>query len=74
MDASFIFFDYTTSCVPSSSSYKRVSVTFSDFAHQAKNDARTVLAQHGFKLPSSDQISTKRVDAAKLEVRCLALS
>ncbi|KAG5574053.1 hypothetical protein H5410_063819 [Solanum commersonii] len=41
---------------------------------KAKNDARTVLAQHGFKLPSSDQISTKRVDAAKLEVRCLALS
>ncbi|XP_015061474.1 protein SDA1 homolog [Solanum pennellii] len=34
---------------------------------KAKNDARTVLAQHGFKLPSSDQISTKRVDAAKLE-------
>ncbi|XP_055814472.1 uncharacterized protein LOC129884145 [Solanum dulcamara] len=34
---------------------------------KAKNDARTVLAQHGFKLPSSDQISTKRVDATKLE-------
>lgn len=34
---------------------------------KAKNDARTVLAQHGFKLPSSDQISSKRVDAAKLE-------
>uniref|UniRef100_A0A0V0IS19 Protein SDA1 n=1 Tax=Solanum chacoense TaxID=4108 RepID=A0A0V0IS19_SOLCH len=34
---------------------------------KAKNDARTVLAQHGFKLPSTDQISTKRVDAAKLE-------
>ncbi|PHT33107.1 hypothetical protein CQW23_29444 [Capsicum baccatum] len=35
---------------------------------KAKNDARNVLAQHGFKLPSSDQLSTKRVDAAKLEV------
>ncbi|MCD7457595.1 hypothetical protein HAX54_035453 [Datura stramonium] len=34
---------------------------------KAKKDARTVLAQHGFKLPSSDQLSTKRVDAAKLE-------
>lgn len=35
---------------------------------KAKKDARNVLAQHGFKLPSSDQLSTKRVDAAKLEV------
>ncbi|CAN4094894.1 unnamed protein product [Withania somnifera] len=34
---------------------------------KAKKDARNVLAQHGFKLPSSDQLSTKRVDAAKLE-------
>ncbi|KAK4355005.1 hypothetical protein RND71_027199 [Anisodus tanguticus] len=34
---------------------------------EAKKDARNVLAQHGFKLPSSDQLSTKRVDAAKLE-------
>ncbi|KAK4373805.1 hypothetical protein RND71_004482 [Anisodus tanguticus] len=34
---------------------------------KAKKDARSVLAQHGFKLPSSDQLSTKRVDAAKLE-------
>ncbi|XP_009602907.1 uncharacterized protein [Nicotiana tomentosiformis] len=34
---------------------------------KAKKDARTVLAQHGFKIPSSDQLSTKRVDAAKLE-------
>ncbi|XP_060174114.1 uncharacterized protein LOC132604573 [Lycium barbarum] len=34
---------------------------------KAKKDARNVLAQHGFKLPTSDQLSTKRVDAAKLE-------
>ncbi|KAH6809911.1 ARM repeat superfamily protein, partial [Perilla frutescens var. frutescens] len=34
---------------------------------KAKKDARTALTQHGFKLPSSDQLSLKRVDAATLE-------
>lgn len=34
---------------------------------QAKKEARIALAQHGFKIPSADQLSTKRVDAAKLE-------
>lgn len=34
---------------------------------KAKKEARTALAQHGFKLPSSDQLSVKRVDAATLE-------
>lgn len=34
---------------------------------KAKKEARTALAQHGFKLPSSDQLSVKKVDAATLE-------
>lgn len=34
---------------------------------KAKKEARTALAQHGFKLPSSDQLSVKRIDAATLE-------
>ncbi|KAL0336052.1 UNVERIFIED_CONTAM: protein SDA1 [Sesamum radiatum] len=34
---------------------------------KAKKEARAALTQHGFKVPSSDQLSTKRVDAAKLE-------
>ncbi|XP_027096881.2 uncharacterized protein [Coffea arabica] len=34
---------------------------------QAKKDASIALAQHGFKIPSTDQLSAKRVDAAKLE-------
>ncbi|XP_047963855.1 protein SDA1 homolog [Salvia hispanica] len=34
---------------------------------KAKKDARTALTQHGFKLPTSDQLSLKRVDAATLE-------
>ncbi|KAI5679290.1 hypothetical protein M9H77_10240 [Catharanthus roseus] len=34
---------------------------------KAKKDARIALTQHGFKIPSSDQLSAKRVDAAKLE-------
>ncbi|KZV14604.1 hypothetical protein F511_42274 [Dorcoceras hygrometricum] len=34
---------------------------------KAKKEARTALAQHGFKLPTSEQLSVKRVDAAKLE-------
>lgn len=34
---------------------------------KTKKDAKIALAQHGFKIPSSDQLSTKRVDAAKLE-------
>ncbi|KAL1535749.1 protein SDA1 [Salvia divinorum] len=34
---------------------------------KAKKDARTALSQHGFKLPTSDQLSLKRVDAATLE-------
>ncbi|XP_057771414.1 uncharacterized protein LOC130991299 [Salvia miltiorrhiza] len=34
---------------------------------KAKKDARTALTQHGFKLPSSDRLSLKRVDAATLE-------
>nr|GMD95499.1 protein SDA1 homolog isoform X1 [Ipomoea batatas] len=33
----------------------------------AKKDARIALSKHGFKLPNSDQLSSKRVDAAKLE-------
>ncbi|EPS67164.1 hypothetical protein M569_07613, partial [Genlisea aurea] len=33
----------------------------------AKAAARDVLSQHGFKIPSSEQLSAKRVDAAKLE-------
>ncbi|KAK6160301.1 hypothetical protein DH2020_003682 [Rehmannia glutinosa] len=36
---------------------------------KAKKEARTALTQHGFKVPSSDQLSLKRVDAATLEVR-----
>ncbi|KAL3501096.1 hypothetical protein ACH5RR_035545 [Cinchona calisaya] len=34
---------------------------------KAKKEARIALTQHGFKIPSSDQLSSKRVDAAKLE-------
>ncbi|XP_057804247.1 uncharacterized protein LOC131019673 [Salvia miltiorrhiza] len=34
---------------------------------KAKKDARTALTQHGFKLPSSDQLRLKRVDAATCE-------
>ncbi|XP_027099623.2 uncharacterized protein [Coffea arabica] len=34
---------------------------------QAKKEASIALAQHGFKIPSTDQLSAKRVDAAKLE-------
>ncbi|KAG8365994.1 hypothetical protein BUALT_Bualt17G0029900 [Buddleja alternifolia] len=34
---------------------------------KAKKEARTTLTQHGFKLPTSDQLSTKRIDAATLE-------
>ncbi|CAI9093320.1 OLC1v1028793C1 [Oldenlandia corymbosa var. corymbosa] len=34
---------------------------------KAKKEARVALNAHGFKLPSSDQLSLKRVDAAKLE-------
>ncbi|CAI9779373.1 unnamed protein product [Fraxinus pennsylvanica] len=34
---------------------------------KTKEEAKIALAQHGFKIPSSDQLSTKRVDAAKLE-------
>ncbi|XP_073141882.1 uncharacterized protein [Henckelia pumila] len=34
---------------------------------KAKKEAQTALAKHGFKLPSSDQLSAKRVDAATLE-------
>ncbi|XWS69123.1 hypothetical protein CRYUN_Cryun04dG0152600 [Craigia yunnanensis] len=33
----------------------------------AKKEAKTALAQQGFKIPSSDQLSFKRVDPAKLE-------
>lgn len=40
--------------------------TFSHY--QAKKDARLALTQHGFKIPSSEQLSTKRVDATTLEV------
>lgn len=36
--------------------------------YQAKKDAKLALAQQGFKVPSSDQLSVKRVDPAKLEV------
>ncbi|CAK9180519.1 unnamed protein product [Ilex paraguariensis] len=35
---------------------------------KAKKEARITLNQHGFKIPSSDNLSVKRVDAAKLEV------
>jgi protein SDA1 len=48
------------------------------FEFQAKQDARQALVQHGlskgdtrsatFKLPSSDQLSMKRVDPSQLEV------
>ncbi|WRX16119.1 SDA1 [Theobroma cacao] len=34
---------------------------------KAKKEAKTALAQQGFKIPSSDQLSFKRVDPAKLE-------
>ncbi|KAG1328006.1 putative protein SDA1 [Cocos nucifera] len=34
---------------------------------KAKNEAKLVMAQHGFKIPSSDQLTVKRVDPAKLE-------
>ncbi|XVE74903.1 hypothetical protein DITRI_Ditri12bG0055800 [Diplodiscus trichospermus] len=34
---------------------------------KAKKKAKTALAQQGFKIPSSDQLSFKRVDPAKLE-------
>ncbi|KAL8459118.1 hypothetical protein ACS0TY_036550 [Phlomoides rotata] len=34
---------------------------------KAKKDARSVLTQHGFKVPTSEQLSMKRVDAATLE-------
>ncbi|GFQ02718.1 protein sda1 homolog [Phtheirospermum japonicum] len=34
---------------------------------KAKKEARATLTQHGFKLPSSADLSLKRVDAAKLE-------
>ncbi|KAL3835631.1 hypothetical protein ACJIZ3_010367 [Penstemon smallii] len=34
---------------------------------KAKEDARSTLTKHGFKVPTSDQLSLKRVDAAKLE-------
>ncbi|XP_044490301.1 protein SDA1 homolog isoform X2 [Mangifera indica] len=34
---------------------------------KAKKDAKLALAQQGFKVPSSDQLSVKRVDPAKLE-------
>ncbi|XP_022733406.1 protein SDA1 homolog [Durio zibethinus] len=34
---------------------------------KAKREAKTALAQQGFKIPSSDQLSFKRVDPAKLE-------
>ncbi|XP_022876155.1 protein SDA1 homolog isoform X2 [Olea europaea var. sylvestris] len=34
---------------------------------KTKEEAKLALAQHGFKIPSSDQLSTKRIDAAKLE-------
>ncbi|GMI70803.1 hypothetical protein like AT1G13160 [Hibiscus trionum] len=34
---------------------------------KAKKEARTALAQQGFKIPSSDQLSFKRVDPSKLE-------
>lgn len=52
--------------------------------YQAKKEAKVALTKHGllgkgvetksaFKVPSSDQLSFKRVDPAKLEVLCLAL-
>lgn len=34
---------------------------------KAKKAARIALTQHGFKIPSSEQLTTKRVDATKLE-------
>ncbi|KAL2510304.1 ARM repeat superfamily protein [Forsythia ovata] len=34
---------------------------------KTKKEAKIALTQHGFKIPSSDQLSTKRVDAATLE-------
>ncbi|XP_021292602.1 protein SDA1 homolog [Herrania umbratica] len=34
---------------------------------KAKKEAKTALVQQGFKIPSSDQLSFKRVDPAKLE-------
>ncbi|KAL7093826.1 hypothetical protein ACP275_11G063500 [Erythranthe tilingii] len=34
---------------------------------KAKRDARSVLAQHGFKVPSAEKLSMKRVDASTLE-------
>ncbi|XP_040963707.1 protein SDA1 homolog isoform X2 [Gossypium hirsutum] len=34
---------------------------------KAKKEAKTALAQQGFKIPSSDQLSFKRVDPSKLE-------
>ncbi|XWS22708.1 hypothetical protein CRYUN_Cryun29cG0059200 [Craigia yunnanensis] len=34
---------------------------------KAKQEAKTALAQQGFKIPTSDQLSLKRVDPAKLE-------
>lgn len=36
---------------------------------QAKKEAKLALARKGFKVPDSDQLSKKRVNPAKLEVR-----
>ena len=43
--------------------------------YQAKKDANDALVKHGLRkgIPSSDQLSTKRVDPAKLEVSFLFL-
>lgn len=43
-------------------------------SYQAKKEAKTALAQQGFKIPSSDQLSFKRVDPSKLEVCILCLN
>ncbi|XP_022855527.1 protein SDA1 homolog isoform X2 [Olea europaea var. sylvestris] len=34
---------------------------------KTKEEAKIAVVQHGFKIPSSDQLGTKRIDAAKLE-------
>lgn len=41
------------------------------FMRQAKKDAKVALTRQGFKVPSSDDLSAKRVDPAKLEVSLL---
>ncbi|OMO81536.1 hypothetical protein COLO4_23531 [Corchorus olitorius] len=51
----------TTDGILSDEHFKRIKEL------KAKKEAKTALAQQGFKIPSSDQLSVKRVDPSKLE-------